>query len=98
MPRDLPRYVVTKAPPTVVEHMMHNEKTGRFEKEEITIKNGFMVKFPASRNKHSIFFETKELLDDFIRRDADVSGADDENVMVQSEDVIVPQSVKSAAG
>jgi hypothetical protein len=98
MPRDLPRYVVTKAPPTVVEHMKFSEKTGRFEKEEITIKNGFMVKFPASRNKHSIFFETKELLDDFIRRDADVSGVEDDSVMVQSEVVDVPQSVKSAAG
>jgi hypothetical protein len=78
--------------------MVFSEKTGRFEKEEVTIKNGFLVKFPASRNKHSIFFETQELLDDFMRRDADVSGADDENVTVQSEDVIVPQSVKSAAG
>jgi hypothetical protein len=98
MARDLPRYVITKAPPTVVEHMKLNEKSGQFEREEVTIKNGFMVKFPASRNKHSIFFETKELLDEFVRRDGDVSGVDDENVSVQSEMVDVPQSVKSAAG
>src|SRR5262245_33257364 len=98
MPRDLPRYVVTKAPPTVVEHMIWDDKTGRFERKEVTIKNGFLVKFPASRNKHSIFFETEELLNDFKRRDADVAGIDDENVTVQSEQVQVPQSVKSAAG
>jgi hypothetical protein len=90
---------VTKAGPTVVEHMVWDDKLGRFERKELTIKSGWLVKFPASRNKHSIFFETEELLNDFKRRDADVAGVDDDNVSVQSEDLgQVPQSVKSAAG
>lgn len=67
--------------------MVKDKKSGVFERKTITIDDGFMVKFPASRNKHSIFFETKALLDDFIERDRNLSGEedDDDTVSVGSE-------------
>lgn len=100
--RDIPRYIVGKAPPTTVEHMVFDEKTQRFERVELVIKDGYMVRFPASRNKHSIFFETKALLDDFIKRDdivSDNESSDDENVKLGSEMIGEPsKAVKTAAG
>lgn len=89
------RYVVTPAGPTEMDIMVKGEgENAVFEKKSITVKDGYLIKFPNSRNKHSIFLATKADLDEFMRRDADVGDTGDEgNVSFGSEPV---KGVKAA--